>query len=94
MVRHCAFEVMEARRLLAASPVQLGTVYIEEDLGSDLHGDHFEVQFTGGAIRDPADTAGHQRRSRRGRVSLGDVIFDTLPTGLGRMPPRDSGWSS
>ena len=49
LVRHCQFETMESRRLLAASPITLGTVYIEEDLGSDLHGDRFEVQFAGGA---------------------------------------------
>ena len=47
--RRCRFEVMEPRRLLDADPLRVGAVYIEEDLGSDLHGDTFEVTFEGGA---------------------------------------------
>ncbi|MHB8972532.1 MAG: SdrD B-like domain-containing protein, partial [Pirellulaceae bacterium] len=81
--RHCAFEVMEPRRMLSASPLTLGTIYIEEDLGSDLHGDRFEVQFAGGA----ADTELTRLviNGDRGApgFSMGDVIFDTLPTGYG-----------
>ena len=35
--RRCTFETMESRHMLSASPITLGTVYIEEDFGSDLH---------------------------------------------------------
>jgi len=83
LVRHCQFEAMEKRQLLAASAIDLGAVYIEEDLGSDLHGDRFEVQFKGGA-------AGTQLtrlvlNGDRGAPGLdqNDLIFDTQATGLG-----------
>ncbi|MHB8861019.1 MAG: SdrD B-like domain-containing protein [Pirellulaceae bacterium] len=81
--RHCTFEVMEARRLLAANPITLGTVYIEEDLGSDLHGDHFEVQFTGGAAGTELTRLVINGDRGAPGLSLGDVIFDTVATGMG-----------
>ncbi len=69
--------------MLSASPLELGTVYIEEDLGSDLHGDRFEVAFAGGA----ADTqltrlviSGDQNAPGFG---VGDVFFDTDASGFG-----------
>lgn len=82
--RKCRFEVMEERRVMNADPLHVGVVYIEEDGGSDLHGDTFEVTFTGGApntemTRLVIDTnklgiPGYQ---------VGDLIFDTAPGGLG-----------
>ena len=83
LTRPHAFEIMEPRRLLAASPITLGTVYIEEDLGSDLHGDHFEVQFTGGAPQTQLTRLVINGDRGAAGLSLGDVIFDTEPTGLG-----------
>lgn len=50
-VRRCRFEMMEPRRMLDADPIRVGAVYIEEDLGSDLHGDTSEVTSEGA----PAD---------------------------------------
>src|SRR5687767_9760921 len=47
--RRCRFETMEERQLMDADPIKLGVVYIEEDGGSDQHGDTFEVMFEGGA---------------------------------------------
>ncbi len=81
--RRCQFELMESRRLLAASPIQLGTVYIEQDLGSDLHGDRFEVQFKGGA--PGTELTRLVINCDRGAPGLdqNDLIFDTVPTGLG-----------
>ena len=81
--RRCRFEQMEPRRMLDAAPVQIGVVYIEEDIGSDLHGDTFEVTFRGGApdtqlvrliIDGDRGTAG---------FGEGDVMFDTVQGGLG-----------
>lgn len=82
--RKCRFEVMEERRVMNADPLHVGVVYIEEDSGSDLHGDTFEVTFTGGApgtelTRLVIDTnklgiPGYQ---------VGDLIFDTAAGGLG-----------
>ena len=50
---HCcgagSVELMEPRLLLSAQPVFVGAVYIEEDLGNDLHGDIIEISFEGGA---------------------------------------------
>ena len=47
--RRCWFEAMEPRHLLAADPLFVGTMFVEEDMGSDLHGDTFEITFVGGA---------------------------------------------
>lgn len=38
-------EPMEPRLVLSIEPVLVGSVYIEEDLGSDLHGDTFVLTF-------------------------------------------------
>ena len=35
--------------MLSADPLFVGAVYIEEDIGSDVHGDTFELTFNGGA---------------------------------------------
>ena len=74
---------MESRRLLAASPIELGTVYIEEDLGSDLHGDRFEVQFAGGAAGTELTRLIINGDRGAPGLDMNDLIFDTQPTGLG-----------
>ena len=48
LTRLCRFESMEPRQLLAADPLHVGAVYVEEDSGSDLHGDSFYLTFQGG----------------------------------------------
>ncbi|NLX56443.1 MAG: hypothetical protein GXY58_15155 [Planctomycetaceae bacterium] len=89
LVRRCQFETMETRRLLAASPIDLGTVYIEEDVGSDLHGDRFEVQFKGGAAG--TELTRLVINCDRGEPGLGmnDLIFDTRKGGLGADLPAE-----
>jgi protocatechuate 3,4-dioxygenase beta subunit len=82
-LRRCRFEIMEERRLLAADPIKIGAVYLEEDSGSDLHGDTFEIQFEGGhpgseLTRLVIDTD-HGPAGR----SVGDLIFDTVQGGWG-----------
>ena len=82
-LRRCRFEIMEERRMMAADPIKIGAVYIEEDSGSDLHGDTFEVQFEGGhagsqLTRLIIDTD-HGPAGR----SVGDLIFDTVKGGWG-----------
>ena len=80
-------ELMEPRLLLSVSPVNLGAVYIEEDLGSDIQGDVIQVSFEGGAdgtelrkivISGDQDQAG---------FGVGDVFFDTSAQGLGADTP-------
>ncbi|MEQ8785193.1 MAG: SdrD B-like domain-containing protein [Pirellulaceae bacterium] len=88
--KRCRFETFESRRMLNADPLFVGSVYIEEDLGSDLHGDTFELTFTGGA----ADTTlnritinGDQTPANNNLIPIplaqGDVFFDTVDGGLG-----------
>lgn len=81
--RHCAFEIMEPRRMLSASPLQLGTIYIEEDLGSDLHGDRFEVTFTGGATDTQLTRLLINGDQNQPGFNVGDVFFDTASSGYG-----------
>ncbi len=81
--RRCRFETMEERQLLDADPIKLGLIYIEEDGGSDQHGDTFEVMFEGGAAnteltRVVIDTD----QGVKGR-SVGDLLFDTVKGGWG-----------
>ena len=47
-LRRCRFETMEPRVLLDANPLQIGVVYIEADIGTDVHGDTFQLTFEGG----------------------------------------------
>ncbi len=81
--RRCTFETMEPRRMLSANPLVLGTVYIEEDLGSDLHGDRFEITFSGGAADTELTRLVINGDQNAAGMTVGDVFFDTEPTGLG-----------
>ena len=83
VLRRCRFEMMEERRMMDADPIKIGAVYIEQDSGSDLHGDTFEIQFEGGQsgselTRLVIDTD-HGPAGR----SVGDLIFDTVKGGWG-----------
>ena len=74
---------MEPRQMLSASPLVLGSVYIEEDLGSDLHGDRFEVTFAGGAANTQLTRLLISGDQNEPGFNVGDVFFDTEPGGLG-----------
>ena len=41
-------ESMEHRRMLSVTPIHVGVVYVEQDIGSDLSGDSFDLTFRGG----------------------------------------------
>lgn len=69
--------------MLSANPIVLGTVYIEEDLGSDLHADRFELTFSGGAADTELTRLVINGDQNTPGFSVGDVFFDTEPTGLG-----------
>ena len=81
--RQCRFERMEERQMLDADPLKLGVVYIEEDGGSDLHGDTFEVQFQGGAAGTELTRVVIDGDHGPQGLSVGDMIFDTSFGGLG-----------
>ncbi len=77
-------EAMEPRHLMAADPIWVGGVYIEDDSGTDDVGDSFYITFKGGApgtqltkliINGDQNTPG---------FGFGDMIFDTVEgVGLG-----------
>jgi len=83
VIRTQMLETMEKRYLMAADPIWVGGVYVESDVGSDLHGDDFYITFKGGApgtqltritINGDLNTPG---------FGLGDLFFDTADTGYG-----------
>ena len=81
--RHCRFEQMEERRVMTADPIKVGVTYHEEDGGSDLHGDTFEVLYEGGA--DGTEMTRLEINGDQGQAgySVGDMIFDTIKAGYG-----------
>lgn len=81
--RQCRFERMEERQMLDADPLKLGVVYIEEDGGSDLHGDTFELQFQGGHPGTELTRVVIDGDHGPQGISVGDMIFDTSFGGLG-----------
>ncbi len=74
---------MEPRQLLAADPLYVGAVYIEEDIGSDVHGDTFEITFEGGAEDTQLTRLSIRTDQNLAGLSGGDLIFDTREAGLG-----------
>lgn len=74
---------MEPRQLLAAAPLYVGAVYIEEDIGSDVHGDTFEITFEDGAPSSELTRVEINGDQNAPGFGVGDVFFDTSATGLG-----------
>ncbi|MFM8172598.1 MAG: SdrD B-like domain-containing protein, partial [Pirellulaceae bacterium] len=81
--RRCSMEAMEPRILRYAEPIDIGMIYIEEDVGSDAHGDLFHVQFLGGATGTRLQQLILSTDQGPAGVSVGDAIFDTVEGGLG-----------
>ncbi len=76
-------ELMEPRHLMAADVIQIGAVYVEEDLGSDLHGDLFYITFQGGAPNTQLTQLTIDGDLNQDGFGLGDLFFDTAESGLG-----------
>lgn len=76
-------EAMEPRILLAADTLHVGVVYIEQDVGSDDHGDTFEITFDGGAKGTQLQRVVIEGDQESPGFGLTDVFFDTATTGLG-----------
>ncbi len=81
--RRCLFEAMEGRQLLAANPVFVGAVYIEEDFTNEDLGDTFVVTFEGGAPGTQLTRVEIDGDKPPVGLSRGDMMFDTEPGGLG-----------
>ncbi len=77
-------ELLESRLLMAADPVHVGMVYIEQDQGSDDLPDMFIVSFTGGAPDTELTELQVSTDKRSDGVSEGDLIFDTELGGIGK----------
>jgi len=69
--------------LLDADPLRIGAVYIEQDVGSDLHGDTFEVTFAGGAADTELTRLVIDGDQHDPGFGVGDVFFDTETSGNG-----------
>ncbi|GAB5401865.1 MAG: hypothetical protein Aurels2KO_00960 [Aureliella sp.] len=69
--------------MMAADVIQIGAVYVEEDLGSDLHGDMFYISFLGGAEGTQLSKLSINGDLNEPGFSLGDLFFDTEESGLG-----------
>ena len=89
-----ALEMMEPRTLLSVQPVVVGSVYIEEDLGSDQQGDRFLLTFGGGAAGTQLTQVIIDGDQNQAGFGVGDVFFDTetnpLVSGIGRYGADDS----
>lgn len=74
---HARFEQMEPRQLLNADPLLFGAVYVEQDLGTDLQGDTFEITFVGGAAATELTSLSIDGDQGEPGFSVGDVLLDT-----------------
>ncbi|MCY2990444.1 MAG: SpaA isopeptide-forming pilin-related protein, partial [Planctomycetota bacterium] len=81
--RRCVFEVMEPRQLLAVTPLYVGATYLESDTGSDHQGDIFEITFEGGTPDTELTHLVINGDQNQAGLGYGDMIFDTVPDGLG-----------
>lgn len=81
--RRCVFETMEPRQLLTVAALDVGAVYIEEDFGTDAHGDTFEITFQGGAEGTELTRLEIHGDQGTPGFNVGDVFFDTQESGLG-----------
>src|SRR5262245_26322463 len=82
-LRRGHFEPLEDRRLMDADPLKIGVTYLEEDSGSDLHGDTFQILFEGGAPGTELTQLVINGDHGPAGLSVGDMIFDTIKGGLG-----------
>ena len=82
-VRRSILESLESRTMFNVDPIWIGGVYIEEDGGSDLHGDSLLVQFRGGAPDTKLTKLLINTDQGLPGFSQGDNLFDTIKGGRG-----------
>ena len=76
-------ESLEERRLLSASPIQIGAVYLEDSIGADTAGDVFEVTWEGGAPGTQLAELTVETDKVGDGLTIGDSFFDIESGGLG-----------
>ena len=69
--------------MMAADMIQVGAVYVEDDIGSDEHGDLFYISFKGGAADTQLTRLTIDGDMNTPGFGLGDIFFDTAPGGYG-----------
>lgn len=71
-------EQLESRCPFAADTLQVGIIYLEEDIGSDRQGDRFELTFSGGAQDSQLMSVTLDSNLESASFGVGDNIFDTI----------------
>lgn len=84
-IRSTKLESLEARQLfnVDVDPIRVGSVYVEEDSGSDAHGDSFYVTFQGGAPGTQLSRLVIRTDQGIPGFSVADNLFDTMDGGRG-----------
>ncbi|MDO5579991.1 MAG: SdrD B-like domain-containing protein [Planctomycetia bacterium] len=78
--RICRLEELEKRELLAADPISVGAVYVEQ-AAEDL-GDKFYIAWVGGENSTTCDTITiNLDKNKDGQLSNGEAFFDTIADG-------------
>ena len=68
---------------MAADAIQIGAVYIEDDIGSDHTADRFYITFQGGAPGTELTRVVLNGDMNAPGMSLTDIFFDTAESGFG-----------
>ncbi len=75
---------MEERQLLSATPIELGCVYYEDNIGSDTQGDTFQISWVGGEPGTQlSEVIINTDENGNGALNVAETFFDTAPGGLG-----------
>ena len=82
-LRRSILESLESRTMFNVDPIWIGGVYIEEDGGSDLHGDSLYFQFKGGAPDTKLTKLVIDLDQGLPGYSQGDNLFDIIKGGRG-----------
>lgn len=84
-IRSAQLENLETRRLfnVDVDPIWIGSVYVEEDSGSDAHGDSFYITFRGGAAGTRLNQLILRTDQGTPGFTVADNLFDTQGTGRG-----------
>lgn len=81
--RSVFLEAMEPRLLMTADPIWVGGVYVEDDSGTDQHGDSFYITFKGGAPGTQLTRLVIDGDLNTPGFGVADLFFDTVEGGYG-----------
>ena len=81
--RSVQLESLELRCMFNVDPIWVGAVYIEEDSGSDAHGDSFYINFRGGAANTQLTRLVIGTDQGQSGYTVADNLFDTVDGGRG-----------